>query len=186
MNLVCELNFSKKIESKICFITAVYGSYELSCKKFAPQTVNTDFICFTDNPNIISNGWIIDTTPYHILNRSKLDTGEYVNSFDNKLKYKLEKICSNSVFVAKKRYALNVYSNEGVVYSEPKIKITGLEIVKSSSPAIVRSALKDCMKMILNEEKEKLQTFVSEFRGKFNISSVEEIAFPRGVNGISK
>lgn len=114
------------------------------------------------------------------------ELAEYVNSFDNKLKYKLEKICSNSVFVAKKRYALNVYSNEGVVYSEPKIKITGLEIVKSSSPAIVRSALKDCMKMILNEEKEKLQTFVSEFRGKFNISSVEEIAFPRGVNGISK
>jgi len=111
---------------------------------------------------------------------------EYVNSYDNKLKYKLEKICSNSVFVAKKRYALNVYSNEGVVYNEPKIKVTGLEIVKSSSPAVVRKALKDCVKMILDEDKEKLQQFVSEFRNKFDNYSVEEISFPRGVNGLNK
>jgi DNA polymerase elongation subunit (family B) len=111
---------------------------------------------------------------------------EYVNSYDNKLKYKLEKICSNSVFVAKKRYALNVYSNEGVVYNEPKIKVTGLEIVKSSSPAVVRKALKDCVKLILDEDKAKLQNFVTEFRAKFNKFSVEEIAFPRGVNGLNK
>lgn len=111
---------------------------------------------------------------------------EYVNSYDNKLKYKLEKICSNSVFVAKKRYALNVYSNEGVIYNEPKIKVTGLEIVKSSSPAVVRKALKNCVKMILDEDKSELQQFVSEFRDKFNNYSIEEISFPRGINGINK
>ena len=41
--------------SKICFITAIYGNYELSCKPFIAQTVPTDFICFTDNANIIAN-----------------------------------------------------------------------------------------------------------------------------------
>ena len=68
--------------AKICFITAVYGSYETSCKKFIPQQIPADFICFTDNPDIISNGWIVDTTPYHILNKSPLDDGTYVNSID--------------------------------------------------------------------------------------------------------
>ena len=69
--------------SKICFISANYGNYETSCKKFVKQTVPTDFICFTDNPNIISNGWIIDTTPYHFNNKSPLDNNMYVNSFVN-------------------------------------------------------------------------------------------------------
>jgi hypothetical protein len=68
---------------KICFITAIYGNYEASCKKFVEQTIPTDFICFTDNPNIISNGWIIDTTPYHINNKSNIDNDIFINSFSN-------------------------------------------------------------------------------------------------------
>lgn len=110
----------------------------------------------------------------------------YVNSFRNALSYKLEKICSSGVFVAKKRYALNVFSNEGVIYSEPKIKVTGLEIVKSSSPAVVRSELKSCVGVILNETQENLQERVEAFRNKFNKFDVEEISFPRGVNGLFK
>lgn len=66
--------------TKVCFITAIFGSYEKTCKKFATQTVSTDFICFTDDLNIVSNGWIIDTTPYHFVNPSPLDKPEYINS----------------------------------------------------------------------------------------------------------
>jgi hypothetical protein len=69
--------------SKICFITAIYGNYEASCKKFATQTIETDFICFTDNADIISNGWIIDNTPYHIINKNYLDNDKYTNSLTN-------------------------------------------------------------------------------------------------------
>jgi hypothetical protein len=69
--------------SKICFITAIYGNYELSCKKFIKQTVDTDFICFTDNVDIINNGWIIDNTPYHLENKSDLDKDNYINSISN-------------------------------------------------------------------------------------------------------
>lgn len=68
---------------EICFITAIYGSYEASCKKFANQTIDTDFICFTDNADIISNGWTIDTNPYHLINKSVLDDDTYTNSLCN-------------------------------------------------------------------------------------------------------
>ncbi len=67
----------------ICYITAIYGNYEASCKKFVKQTVDTDFICFTDNKDIVSNGWIIDTTPYHLINKSKLDDDTFTNSMCN-------------------------------------------------------------------------------------------------------
>lgn len=70
-------------DKKICFITAIFGSYEKTCKPFVKQSINTDFICFTDDNNIIKNGWIIDTTPYHIINKSRLDNDMYTNSFSN-------------------------------------------------------------------------------------------------------
>jgi len=66
--------------SKICFITAIYGNYESTCKPFVKQTVDADFICFTDNPNMPSNGWIIDTNPYHLLYKSPIDNDMYINS----------------------------------------------------------------------------------------------------------
>jgi hypothetical protein len=69
--------------AKICFITAIYGNYESYCKPFVKQSVETDFICFTDCSTIPSNGWIIDNTPYHYENPSPLDNGTYVNSFSN-------------------------------------------------------------------------------------------------------
>tara|TARA_B110001450_G_C17553949_1_gene453854 strand:- start:111 stop:953 length:843 start_codon:yes stop_codon:yes gene_type:complete len=68
---------------KICFITAIYGGYEKSCKKFVRQTIDSDFICFTDNNNIINNGWIIDTTPYHLINKSSIDDDSFINSLSN-------------------------------------------------------------------------------------------------------
>jgi hypothetical protein len=71
------------MNTKVCFITAIYGNYETTCKKHITQTIPTDFICFTDNPDIIDNGWTIDTIPYHIQNKSPLDNNEYVNSFIN-------------------------------------------------------------------------------------------------------
>ena len=72
--------------SKICFITAIFGGYEMSCKKFVNQTIETDFICFTDNNNIINNGWTIDTTPYHLINKSKIDDDTFINSLCKYLK----------------------------------------------------------------------------------------------------
>jgi hypothetical protein len=67
----------------ICFITANYGNYEHTCKKFVKQTIDTDFICFTDNKNITNNGWTIDTTPYHLINKNEIDDNTFRNSLCN-------------------------------------------------------------------------------------------------------
>ena len=69
--------------AKICFITAIYGGYEKSCKPFVKQTIDTDFICFTDNNDIIKNNWIIDTTPYHLIYKSNIDDDTFINSLSN-------------------------------------------------------------------------------------------------------
>jgi hypothetical protein len=86
--------------AKICFITAIYGNYESSCKKFIKQTIETDFICFTDNKDIVSNGWTIDTNPYHITNKSELDNDTYTNS-----------ICSNKHTFNVSKYYKQAFKN---------------------------------------------------------------------------
>jgi hypothetical protein len=69
--------------ASICFITSIYGNYETSCKRFVKQTIDTDFICFTDNKDIINNGWVIDTTPYHLNNQNEIDDDNFINSVCN-------------------------------------------------------------------------------------------------------
>lgn len=73
---------------KVAYITAIYGDYEITCKPFVEQTIESDFICFTDNSNITSNGWIIDTTPYHDTCRSPIDNSLYNNSLRKEGKLK--------------------------------------------------------------------------------------------------
>jgi hypothetical protein len=73
---------------RVAYITAILGNYELTCKPFVKQTIDSDFICFTDNPNIESNGWIIDTNPYHDTHKSPIDNGLYINSISKKGKLK--------------------------------------------------------------------------------------------------
>ena len=112
---------------------------------------------------------------------------DYLNSYSNKINFKLEKICSAGIWTgAKKRYALMVYSNEGVVYAEPKLKVTGLEVVQSTTPRVIKKALRDCLEIFLSKDENELIEYIESFKKEFLTYSIEEISFPQGVNGIEK
>ena len=120
------------------------------------------------------------------IDRSYEALAEYVGAYEQKMFMKRENIANKGIWTAKKRYILNVWNSEGVQYAEPKLKIMGLEAVKSSTPAACRTAIKDCMKVIMNGDEESAQKFISDFRDKFASLPVEDISFPRGCNGINK
>jgi hypothetical protein len=104
---------------------------------------------------------------------------------ENKFIMKREKIADRAFFFQKKRYALNVWNNEGVEYSKPKLNITGLEIVRSDTPKKVRNYLKCALnKMILTPD--ELKDYIKEVKEKFYDLEVEDIAKPSGVKGIKK
>jgi len=110
----------------------------------------------------------------------------YVNAYDQKMFMKRENIANRGIWTAKKRYILNVFDSEGVRYKTPKLKINGIEAVKSSTPAPCRTAIKDALKVIMNGTESELQQFISDFRKKFEAMPVEDIAFPRGCNNVAK
>jgi len=110
----------------------------------------------------------------------------YVNAYEQKMVMKRENIASSGIWTAKKRYMLNVWDSEGVRYDEPKLKMMGIEAVKSSTPAPCRTAIKDAINIMMNGTEKDLLDFVSTFRNKFDTLPPEDIAFPRSVNGLRK
>ena len=110
----------------------------------------------------------------------------YVNAYEQKMIMKRENIASSGIWTAKKRYMLNVWDSEGVRYDEPKLKMMGIEAVKSSTPAPCRTAIKDAINIMMNGTEKDLLDFVSNFRNTFDTLPPEDIAFPRSVNGLRK
>ena len=110
----------------------------------------------------------------------------YVNAYEQKMFMKRETIANKGIWTAKKRYILNAWDIEGVRFTEPKLKIMGIEAVKSSTPGACRDKIKECLKVIMNEGEEEAQEFISNFKEQFTELPVEDISFPRGCNGINK
>ena len=110
----------------------------------------------------------------------------YVNAYDQKMVMKRENIANKGIWTAKKRYILNVWNSEGVQYEKPKLKMMGIEAVKSSTPMPCRSAIKEALDLVMTGTEDQVQTYVSTFRKKFETLPFEDIAFPRSCNNIQK
>jgi len=122
--------------------------------------------------------------PY--IDKSYQELADYMNAYAQKMRMKRESLADKGIFCAKKRYILNVYDNEGVRYNEPSIKVMGLEMVKSSTPAPIREQMKQIIKVILNGNEDDVHKFIDKFKVEFNKLEPEDISFPRGVRGIEK
>jgi len=121
-----------------------------------------------------------------VINECCEDLSEYLNVYTPKISFKREVIADRGIWIAKKRYALNVYNAEGVTYDPPKLKILGMEIVRSSTPAPVRVALKEAVSIALTKDEATLKAYVQDLEEKWHKLNPEDIAFPRGINGLKE
>jgi DNA polymerase elongation subunit (family B) len=114
------------------------------------------------------------------------DLAVRMEAFAQKMNMKREVIADRGIWTAKKRYILNVHDSEGVRYAKPKLKIMGIEAVKSSTPAVCRQAIIDALNIIMTQTEADLHKFIAEFKAKFIKMTFEEVAFPRSVQDITK
>jgi DNA polymerase elongation subunit (family B) len=112
------------------------------------------------------------------------DLADYVNAYEQKMFMSREVIADKGIWTAKKRYILNVFDNEGVRYTEPKLKIMGIESVRSSTPSSCRSQIENIMKQIVNTDEDTVINDIEKFKNKFNLMEPEEISFPRSCNNL--
>ena len=119
------------------------------------------------------------------IDKSYEELAGYVNAYDQKMQMKREGLSDKGVWTAKKRYILNVYNNEGVQYAEPKMKVMGLEMIKSSTPSAIREKMKETIKLMMTGTENEVQNYIAQFREDFRKLPAEEISFPRGLNGLN-
>jgi DNA polymerase elongation subunit (family B) len=122
--------------------------------------------------------------PY--IDASYQELATYVHAYAQKMQMKREALADKGIWTAKKRYIMHVYNNEGVQYTTPDIKVMGLEMVKSSTPSVIRGKMKALIALCLRGSEEDVQKFVANFKEEFKQFSPEEISFPRGIRGIKK
>jgi DNA polymerase elongation subunit (family B) len=122
--------------------------------------------------------------PY--IEESYQELANLVNAYSQKMQMKRENIADRGIWTAKKRYILNVWDSEGVRYSEPKLKIMGIEAIKSSTPAPCRDMIKGALKLMMSGTEEDVIDFIDRSRIKFNKLGPEEIAFPRSISDVKK
>jgi DNA polymerase elongation subunit (family B) len=114
------------------------------------------------------------------------ELADYVNAYDQKMQMKRENIADRGIWTAKKRYILNVWDSEGVRYEEPKLKMMGIEAVKSSTPAPCRKMIKDALKLMMSGTEDEVIKFIENARKDFKKLPPEQIAFPRSVSNVDK
>lgn len=111
---------------------------------------------------------------------------QYVNGYAQKMVMKRECIADKGIWTAKKRYILNVWNQEGVAYAKPKLKMMGIEAIRTSTPQVCRDAIKRTLEVIMNETEDSMQQYVQEFRGEFSTMKFEQVASPRSVSDLDK
>ena len=114
------------------------------------------------------------------------ELADYTNAIKQKMVMKREVIADKGIWTAKKRYMLNVLDEEGITFDEPKLKIMGIEAVKSSTPEVCRGRIREAIKLIMTKDEDTLQTFVAKFKEEFYNMTAEQISFPRSCNNLAK
>ena len=173
------------------------------------KTENTDYVIASDTDSIYLNlgpfvDWVfkdrektpevvvdflnkvceVEFEPY--IESSYQALADYVNAYDQKMQMKRENIADRGIWTAKKRYILNVWDSEGVRYAEPKLKIMGIEAVKSSTPAPCRQMIKDGLKLVMSGTEDEVIKFIEDSRKDFQKLPPEEVSFPRSVSSVDK
>ncbi|UNH61265.1 DNA polymerase [Synechococcus phage S-SZBM1] len=120
------------------------------------------------------------------IDNSYQELADYVSAYEQKMQMKRENIADKGIWTAKKRYILNVWDSEGVRYEEPKLKMMGIEAVKSSTPAPCRTAIKETLNLVMTSTEDAVQKHIAKFRKQFESLPIEEISFPRSCNNMGK
>ena len=122
----------------------------------------------------------------HYLNACYDELAGMMNAYQQKMQMKRETIANKGIWKAKKMYILNAWNVEGVQYEKPKLKMQGIEAVRSSTPYACREKIKDALSIIMNGDNNQLKKFILDFRTEFASLPFEDVAFPRGVKNLKK
>jgi DNA polymerase elongation subunit (family B) len=172
-------NINKMLKTDKDYVIAidtdsVYINMEPFIEKFKPKDPIDflDKLCSQHFEKVLANSY----HEFYVL----------MNGYAPRMEMAREVIADKGIWAAKKRYILNVHNSEGVQYTEPKLKMMGIEAIKSSTPEVIRDKFKEIFKVIMNGTESDVQKFILDFKNEFITMPPEMVSFPRGVKDIVK
>lgn len=114
------------------------------------------------------------------------ELAQYLNAYENRMFMAREVIAPRAFWTAKKRYFMEVWNSEGVAYNPPKLKVMGLEAVRSTTPQLIRETLKKVYKICLRGDNNKMIEFYNTFKTEYMQLPIQTIALGSAVNGLNK
>ena len=177
------MNNILKTHDKVDYIVAsdtdsIYLSLDKLVEKVCQGKTKEQIINFIDK--------VVDSKIEPFIEKCFNEVAEYTNAFQQKMVMKREVIADKGIWTAKKRYILNVLDEEGIRLEKPKLKIMGIEAVRSSTPEVCRGKIKECINKIMTNEESDVQKFIADFKKDFFTMKAEQISFPRSCNNIKK
>ena len=179
------MNRILKTEDKDYVIASDTDSIYLSLDRLVNLTIRDKDRTASTEQVIAFMDRICEAKIQPFIDQSYTELAEYVHAFSQKMMMKREALCDKGIWTAKKRYILRVHNNEGVQYAKPKLKVMGLEMIKSSTPAACKVKLWEAIDIIFNKDESAVIDFIDEFREEFKKEDPVNVAFPRGVNGLT-
>lgn len=153
---------------------SIYANFKPLVDKFQPK----DPVKFIDH---------IAKTHFSSMFEKSFDIlAKRMNTFKPRMVMEREVIADRGIWTAKKRYILNVHNSEGVQYAKPKLKIMGIEAVKSSTPEIVRTEFKKVFELMMTEDEAAVQRYIEDVKRAFYQQEAHVVAFPRGVSKVKE
>jgi len=97
-------------------------------------------------------------------------------------------IADVEIISGKKRYAMRQSYIEGTYLSHPKYKIIGLDIKRSSTPAIMRKKLEEALHLLFDGDNQTAISYISKLEAEFLAGkyTLNELAIPTGISDIDK
>lgn len=129
---------------------------------------------------------IMNTIIQPVIDSSLIELADTLNAYEQALTMKREAIADVAIWRAPKMYIMNVLNSEGVQYAEPQLKMMGIEAIRSSTPIVCRDAIKATLKLIMTDDNDAVIKYIESFKERFMSLPFEDVAFPRGINGIEK
>lgn len=120
------------------------------------------------------------------IDRAFNNLAKYTNAMAQRMVMKREVLADRGIWIAKKRYILNMWDKEGVRYDEPHLKMMGVEAIRTTTPYVCREKIKEAFKIMMQKTEADLQAFIKDFKSEFFALPFEDIARPSNCNNLAQ
>lgn len=157
--------------------------------------------CYISFEEVVKSCTWVGSPKDLILGINKHRVAEYLNKqFDNYAKkwntknqmdFELENISESGIWLAKKKYLLNLVWESGIdIDPMTQIIFKGIELAQSSTPPFARTKLKELVKYVLTKKKglkmPELTKMLRDIKSEFKLSEPDKIASARKINDYGK